>query len=138
MFRTCMHTLVIVAAGLLTAGTLRAEDNITTEDPAGETPVWVGVQVYYPYQQKPEYLIGTISKKTLDAIELNKFDKRFLRISNLRIEVEDAEDEDGGATHYDCSDAFDWGIILVQYRNVLSIELKKRDPLTVQRSMAVN
>jgi hypothetical protein len=47
---------------------------------------------------------------------------------------EDLDAEGDTVRHYDCADQYDQGVILVQYDNVLTIELKKGDPLEIEKS----
>ena len=95
-----------------------------------DRPVWVGVHVEVPNQEEPDYLIGTIPQETFSAVELNSYSRKFLRISDLRIER--AADEEGeNVYHLECEDEYDWGIILVRHEDIISMELKKGDPLQV-------
>jgi len=139
MSRLLSQFSVVAAGCLLAAGNLWADDGaakaepVTTQAETAPDLVWVGVRVFVANQEENDYLIGTLDKKTLDQIELDRYDRRFLRLSNLRIE-EEVEDATGNETlvHYDCKDQLDWGIMLIQYKDILSIELKKCDPLSVQ------
>ena len=114
----------LVATSYLSA----ADDNAT------EKSVWVGITVCNPNEEESEYLIGTVDVAILNKIELDEYKKRFLRISSLRIqeEIEGAVEGDT-LVHYDCADKYDWGVILIQYKDIVSIELKKGDPLILQR-----
>jgi len=100
------------------------------EEAIKEKPVWVGVSVKSQNQGGIDYLIGTVPEDILREIELDEYKRRFLRVSQLRME-ENFEDELQGdfLVHHDCADRYDWGIILVQYEDILSIEFKKGDPL---------
>ncbi|MBN2296562.1 MAG: hypothetical protein JXM70_29305 [Pirellulales bacterium] len=97
-----------------------------------ETEVWVGITVYNT-EEETEYLIGTIDASIAEQIELDEYDRRFIRISNLRIQEELENSYDGKTlVHYDCADKYDWGVILIQYEDIASIEFKKGDPLAAQ------
>ncbi|MBN2022751.1 MAG: hypothetical protein JW809_08135 [Pirellulales bacterium] len=133
MSRILLCALGIGIAGLMTAGRLQAQD----QDTESREVVWVGVSVHMPNQETNDYLIGTIEKKVLDEIELGKCDRTFIRLSNLRIENDAEGSEESGLAsdqprYLECEDEHDWGVILIPQKNILSIELKKRDPLEVQ------
>ena len=137
MSRIITH-LLIVPLVFLAASDLRADDDTVVvesapaQKPSETHPVWVGVKLVVPNQEENEYLIGTIDKQTLNAIELDQYKRRFVRLSNLRIEVEvETDGEEPELIHHDCADDYDWGIVLVRYKDIVSIELKKRDPLSL-------
>lgn len=134
MSQVSKHLLVVAVVCLVVAGVLWARGqggatpSAVAQQPSEERPVWVGIRLFVPGQEKSDYLIGTIDSKILEAIETDRYDRRFLRISDLRIE--EALDEKGDVlTHYDCADRYDWGVMLVQYEDVLSVDFKKGDPL---------
>lgn len=130
------RVLIVLAGCLLVAGILGtrfgAPRNVSAQEQKAGDLVWIGVQVYVPNHEENDYLIGTVDKATIDAIESDKYQKRFLKLSNLR--AEESMDEAGEkVAHFACADAYDQGVILVQYKDVLSIEFKTGDPLEVAR-----
>ena len=139
MTRFCKRAFVVAIACLVVAGVAGTYYDVTDAESASaqsqtlESPVWVGIQVVTQNQEENDYLIGTIDRATLRAIELDEYDKRFLKMSNLRIE-EYTDEEGENVIHFDCADEYDEGIILVQYKDVATIEFKKGDPLRVIRS----
>jgi len=129
MSKVLCCAFVIAVACFMAAGHLSADEEAKPAD-----SVWVGVSVLLPGGEDTEYLIGTVEKTLLDEIELGTYKRKFLRISNLRIQGEQdaasaTADEEETRVFYDCADKYDWGIILVRYEDVLSIEFKKGDPL---------
>ena len=142
MSKIISQAFVIGIACLIAVTYLWAENNTATEqnntavaknDTANEQNMWVGVTVHITNEDENEYLIGTIDKAILDEIELDKYKRRFLRISNLRIQEEIEETDEGDTLlHYVCADEYDLGIILFRYQDIVSIELKKCDPLDVE------
>lgn len=98
--------------------------------------MWVGVLVDAPGQEEPDYLIGTVPKSIFYQVELDQYRRRFIRVSDLRLE-QPADEEGESVHHVDCRDEFDWGVILVRYEDIVSMELKKGDPLRVARSSSV-
>ena len=127
MSKIISQAFVVGIACLVAASYLWAAN-----DTATEKSVWVGITVCTPNEGENEYLIGTVDEAILDEIELDKYKRRFLRISNLRIQKELEGVVEGNAlVHYDCADKYDLGVILIQYKDIASIEFKKHDPLTV-------
>ncbi|MBN1910014.1 MAG: hypothetical protein JW818_09765 [Pirellulales bacterium] len=128
MFRILLCAMVVVVAGLFFVGQIPAQEKANDHE-----VVWIGVTLSSPDGEDNEYLIGTIDKKIFDEIELGQYDRKFLRLSNLRIEKDAPEGESSDHRVFlDCADVYDWGVILVRYDHIVSIELKKRDPLTVE------
>ena len=142
MSKLISQAFVIGIACLIAASYLWAENNTATEqnntavakkDTSNEQNIWVGVTVHITNEDENEYLIGTIDATILDEIELDKYERRFLRISNLRVQEEIEEMDEGNTlVHYDCDDEYDLGVILIRYQDIVSIELKKCDPLEVE------
>jgi hypothetical protein len=134
MSRISKRLLVVVVACLAGAGILWARGHGATtasaaaQQPLEERPVWVGVRVFVPNEKEPDYLIGTMDRRVVEAIEADRFDRRFVRISDLRTE-ETLDESENVLTHYACEDRYDWGVTLIQYKDVLSLDFKKGDPL---------
>jgi hypothetical protein len=122
----------MAAVCLVTAGILWASGGavpmvpVSTQEQTTDEPVWVEVTADVPNGKESEYYIGTISPEKIVAIELDKYDRTFLRISNLRVQE---QDESGRRTHFDWADELDHGIILVRYDTIVSIQFMKGDPL---------
>ena len=139
MSRIVSQAFVIGIISLFSTSNLLAESIVEEIEPSTETkeaeknktPTWVGITVLNKTGET-EYFIGTIPAFILTEIELDKYARRFLRLTNLRIQGEEANEyNEKKLTHYNCSDKYDWGIILIQFKDILSVEFKKRDPLTV-------
>lgn len=140
MTRFHRHVLVVSVVCLIVAGVLRTcEDrgaavSASAREYAAGNLVWVGVQVLAPNEEENDYWVGTVAAATFQAIESSKYNGKFLTISNLRVQDElGAEGEI--VRYYDCADRYDQGVILVQYDNVLTIEVKKGDPLEIAKAL---
>ena len=87
MSRNTNLVFVAVAAAFVAAGVIfwaldgaSVRTVASAQDQAGKTPVWIGARMIVPNEDENEYLIGTVDKYVLDAIELGEYDRRFVRI----------------------------------------------------------
>ena len=123
--------LVMAAAASLSAGAVWAQN---AAPPEPKEPVWVGIAYVAAGEDDSEYLIGTIEKSAVAAIESGTFEGGFVRVSSLRIE----ETDEHGTTirYWDASDSYDFGTILVEYERIITIQFKKGDPLQIAAKAA--
>jgi len=91
--------------------------------------IWVGISVADP-SGEIEHYIGTISASNANDIEMDKYKRRFLKLSNLRVQGEAINEyNQRSLIHYNCADKNDWGVILINFKDIITIEYKKRDPI---------